>query len=92
MTGNVAQVFARDEELIATLTEVRACLRGSGHLVFETPDPGRRGGEWTTEKTRCTVDITGVGRVGYDVDLLDVSLPFVTCRATTKRSGQPWPL
>jgi len=43
MTGNVAQVFVRDEAWSATLTGAHTALRDGGHLVFETRDPSYRG-------------------------------------------------
>ena len=83
MTGNVAQVFLRDEDWAATLASVRAALHPSGHLVFETRDPSRRGWEdWNPHDTRSIVDIDGVGQVEYSVELVDVSLPFVSFKST----------
>lgn len=83
MTGNVAQVFLTDNEWTGALTDIRAALRPSGHFVFETRDSRRRGWEeWTTDNTRLSVEIAGVGRVEYSVDLLDVSLPHVSFRTT----------
>jgi ubiquinone/menaquinone biosynthesis C-methylase UbiE len=52
MTGNVAQVFVRDEEWSAALGGILRVLRGDGHLVFETRDPSFRGwDEWTRERS-----------------------------------------
>lgn len=83
MTGNVAQVFLHDDDWTTALTDIRAALCPTGHLVFETRDPQRRGWEeWTTDQTQSTADIAGVGQVEYSADLIDVSLPFVTFRWT----------
>lgn len=42
MTGNVAQVFLTDDDWATTLLAIRAALRPTGDLVFETRDPPRR--------------------------------------------------
>lgn len=83
MTANVAQVFLADADWNGALTDIHSSIRPSGHFVFETRHPSRRGWEeWTTENTRSLVEIAGVGRVEYSVDLLDVSLPYVSFRST----------
>ena len=83
MTGNVAQVFVTDDEWLTTLRSIRAALRPGGHLVFETRDPARRGWlEWDREQTETTDDVPGVGVVRSWCDLLDVSGPLVTFRAS----------
>lgn len=83
MTGNVAQVFLSDESWSATLVEIRGALRAGGHFVFESRDPQRRAWEeWTAENTRSTVDLDDIGQVEYFVELLDVSLPYVSFRWT----------
>lgn len=83
MTGNVAQVFLDDNEWAETLAHIRAAMRPRGALIFETRIPSRRGWEeWTPELSRRTVHIANVGEVEYSVNVVDVSLPFVSFRST----------
>lgn len=83
MTGNVAQVFLRDEDWLATLTGIHDALRPSAHLVFETRDPRRRGWEdWNREGSVSRIDVPGVGAVESWVELLEVELPLVSFRWT----------
>lgn len=83
MTGNVAQVFAADDDWHATLAAIRACLRGGGRLVFETRDPARRAWEeWTRAATWKRVQVPGVGEVETWIDLTAVALPLVSFRTT----------
>jgi SAM-dependent methyltransferase len=82
MTGNVAQVFVREEEWSATLSGAHRSLRDGGHLVFETRDPSYRGWkEWTRDQSIAVRD-TVAGRVEHWVELTDVTLPFVSFRHT----------
>ncbi len=82
MTGNVAQVFVREEEWLATLAGARSAVRDGGHLVFETRDPSFCGWkEWTREQSSTVTD-TVAGRVEHWVDLTHVALPFVSFRHT----------
>ncbi|MDT7786145.1 MAG: hypothetical protein QOF58_4564 [Pseudonocardiales bacterium] len=74
MTGNVAQVFL-GEDWEATLRGVRGALRPGGHFVFETRRPERRAWEdWARTKPRVLVGVR------EQLELLDVSLPFVSLR------------
>lgn len=83
MTGNVAQVFLADEDLLATLAGVRRALVAGGHLVFETRDPSREAWRsWTPEQSRRHTDVDGIGIVESWVEVLDVDLPYVTFRWT----------
>ncbi len=83
MTGNVAQVFLDDEALSAALSDVRRAVRPNGRVVFEVRDPGRRAWRaWNRKETYRRTEIRGAGVVGSWVDVLDVSLPFVTFRWT----------
>lgn len=83
MTGNVAQVFLVDDEWLRTLEAVRDVLRPGGYLVFESRRPERRGWlEWNPKDSFSSVEIDGVGLVDSWYDVIDVSLPFVTFRAT----------
>jgi ubiquinone/menaquinone biosynthesis C-methylase UbiE len=83
MTGNVAQVFLTDREWTETLEAVHRSLRSGGDLVFETRRPERHAWrEWNREESFNRVEIDGVGVVDSWYDVLDVSLPYVTFRAT----------
>lgn len=83
MTGNVAQVFLSETEWSDALMDIRNALEPAGRLVFESRDPSRRAWEkWNAEATRSTAAIDGVGLVEFGVDLVDVSLPFVSFRWT----------
>lgn len=82
MTGNVAQVFVREQEWLATLARVRSVLGDGGHLVFESRDPSFCGWkEWTREQSSAVTD-TVAGRVEHWVELTHVALPFVSFRHT----------
>jgi SAM-dependent methyltransferase len=81
MTGNVAQVFVRDEDWSATLVGVRHAVRDGGYLVFETRDPGFR--VWEEWRTRPrAIEQTSAGPVECSVEVLDVELPLVSFRQT----------
>lgn len=83
MTANVAQVFVSDAEWAATLSGVRAALKPGGRLVFETRDPAVEAWRgWTSELTRSTTSIQGVGAVEAWVEVTDVSGDLVTFRGT----------
>lgn len=83
MTGNVAQVFLEDREWADTLDAIGEVLRPGGCLVFESRRPEREGWlEWNRDDSLATVEIDGLGVVESWYDVLDVSLPLVTFRAT----------
>ncbi len=83
MTGNVAQVFLDDHEWRRTLEAIREMLRPGGHLVFESRRPERQAWlEWNREDSLARVEIDGVGVVESWYDVMEVSLPLVTFRAT----------
>lgn len=64
MTGHVFQVFLTDEETLATLEAVRACLRPGGRLLFETRNPLVGEWEsWTEAESAEEVAVPGVGPV-----------------------------
>ena len=76
MTGNVAQVFLGDD-WEATLRGVRRALKPGGHFVFETRRPEHRAWEdWSRAKPRVLVGVR------EQLELLNVSLPFVSFRHT----------
>ncbi|PZS34566.1 MAG: SAM-dependent methyltransferase [Pseudonocardiales bacterium] len=83
MTANVAQAIVAPEAWQATLRGVHAALRPGGRLVFETRDPARRAWEgWQRESSYAVTEIDGVGAVETWFDLLEVSEPLVTFRAS----------
>jgi SAM-dependent methyltransferase len=83
MTGNVAQVFLRDDEWDAVLRAACAALRPGGHLVFETRDPARRAWcAWNREETFRRVELPGVGVVETWTEVTKVAPPFVSFRQT----------
>ncbi len=83
MTGNVAQVFLSDIDWSQTLNAIHAALRPGGYLVFETRDPAYRGWEeWTKEQSHSFIEVADEGRVETWVELVDVSLPYVSFRWT----------
>jgi hypothetical protein len=64
MTGNVAQAIVDPQGWQATLQQVRARLRRSGRLVFETRDPADEAWRrWTPGTSRRFVDVDRVGTV-----------------------------
>ena len=76
MTGNVAQVFLGDDWETA-LRCVHNALRPGGHLAFETRRPEQRAWEdWARAQPRVR------GGVREQLELLSVSLPFVSIRHT----------
>jgi SAM-dependent methyltransferase len=83
MTANVAQVFLTDDDWMTTLRAARSALRPGGFLVFEVRDPAREGWrEWTRDRSWRRHEIDRVGVVETWVELVDVSLPFVTFVST----------
>ena len=84
MTANVAQVFVEDQEWLATLDAVRACLRPGGHLAFETRVPADRAWQrWTKEATHQVVDVAGQGLVEDWVQVTAVVGDRVTFESPT---------
>jgi SAM-dependent methyltransferase len=83
MTGNAVQAIAEPADWAATLRGIHGALRPGGHLVFETRDPARRAWlEWNSETSRTVSDLPGIGVVEHWFDVIDVSGPLVTFRAT----------
>ena len=81
MTGNVAQVFTEDSAWASSLTAIREALRHDGHFVFETRDPSKRSWEnWTREHSFRVVPLETGHDIETWIDLVDVSLPFVSFR------------
>lgn len=85
MTGNVAQVFVRDDDWASTLAAIARSLRPGGRLVFETRDPDRRAWErWTPEHTTATADLPDGERATTWCTATAVELPLVTFRYRTR--------
>jgi SAM-dependent methyltransferase len=82
MTGNVAQVFLRDDEWSSVLQATRRALRPNGCLVFEARVPERRAWErWTPELTHRVVEVPGVGEVESWDELAEANDELVTFRS-----------
>ncbi|HEX3592309.1 MAG TPA: methyltransferase domain-containing protein [Pseudonocardiaceae bacterium] len=83
MTGNAAQVFLTDDDWTNTLAGIHTALRPGGHFVFETRRPERKAWEdWAADPDHATVDLPGIGVVELNMDVTDVSLPYVSFRYT----------
>jgi SAM-dependent methyltransferase len=81
MTGNVAQVFLTDGDWVQALQGIHAALRPRGYLVFETRRPERRVWEdWAADTGPVILDVPGSGPVERRLEVVDVSLPFVSFR------------
>lgn len=83
MTGNVAQVFLTNQSWETTLLAAHVALHPGGTLVFEVRDPAREAWrEWDREQSYRRLELSDVGTIERWVDLVDVSLPFVSFRHT----------
>jgi ubiquinone/menaquinone biosynthesis C-methylase UbiE len=83
MTGNVAQVFLTDEELMSTLRRCLDALCQDGRLVFEVRDPTKEAWKsWSREQSYKTIEVPGIGTVESWVELINVQLPLVSFRYT----------
>ena len=83
MTGNVAQVFVKDQEWMTTLRACRDALRPDGRLVFEVRDPTKEAWKgWNREQSSQTIEAPGIGTVESWVELMNVQLPLVSFRST----------
>jgi SAM-dependent methyltransferase len=83
MTGNVAQVFATDDDWMANLEAIRQALLPEGRLVFESRIPEDEAWRrWTREKTHIRVEVPGVGGVASWSEVTDVAGPLVSFRTT----------
>ncbi|MEZ0491875.1 class I SAM-dependent methyltransferase [Kineococcus sp. TBRC 1896] len=83
MTGNVAQVFLTDDDLLAAFEGVARAVRPGGRFVLEARRPQARAWETWVPAVEHR-DVPGVGRVRRDFALLDVTLPFVSFRYTVR--------
>ena len=82
MTGNVAQVFLTNAEWDAALRSVRAALRPSGRLVFETRDPAAQAWrEWNRAGSLSRADVPGVGTVQSWAEVTDIRSDLVSFRS-----------
>jgi SAM-dependent methyltransferase len=83
MTGNVAQVFLRDDEWAEVTSAAYRTLRPGGRLVFETREPARRAWlTWNPRESRSEQFIPGTGTVRSWHEVTAVSGDFVTFRTT----------
>jgi SAM-dependent methyltransferase len=83
MTGNVAQAIADPQTWRKTLRGAHGALRPGGRLVFETRDPARRvWEELTREKSYRVTETPHAGSVESWAELIEMSRPLVTFRAT----------
>jgi ubiquinone/menaquinone biosynthesis C-methylase UbiE len=79
MTGHVFQVFLEDEEVRATLRNLRRHLAPGGRLAFETRNPlVEEWREWVPALTRETVQVPGIGTVEIHYDITKAEGAFVT--------------
>ncbi len=70
MTGHVFQVFLDDDEVRATLRNLRRHLAPGGRLAFETRNPlVEEWREWIPELTRERVTVPGIGAVDIHYDI-----------------------
>ncbi len=83
MTGNVAQVFIKDEDWLSALCRIREALAPKGYFIFECRDAKKRAWEqWNRQATFSETHIPGVGTVVSWVELTDISLPLVSLQWT----------
>jgi ubiquinone/menaquinone biosynthesis C-methylase UbiE len=79
MTGNVFQVFLGDEEIRATLRNLRRHLAPGGRLAFETRNPQvEEWRAWTPALTREIITVPGVGAVEVHYDIAEADRALVT--------------
>jgi SAM-dependent methyltransferase len=79
MTGHVFQVFLEDDEVRATLRNLRRHLAPGGCLAFETRNPlVEEWREWVPALTRETVEVPGIGAVEIHYDIAQAEGALVT--------------
>jgi ubiquinone/menaquinone biosynthesis C-methylase UbiE len=79
MTGHVFQVFLEDDDVRATLRNLRRHLAPGGKLAFETRNPLiEEWREWTPDLTRERIDVPGIGAVEIHYDIAGVEGERVT--------------
>ena len=77
MTGHVFQVFLEDDDVRATLRNLRRHLAPGGQLAFETRNPLVE--EWRTwTPSRETLQVPGIGAVEMHYDVMSTDPTFVT--------------
>ena len=77
MTGHVFQVFLEDDDVRATLRNLRRHLAPGGQLAFETRNPLVE--EWRTwTPSRETLQVPGIGAVEMHYDVTSTDPTFVT--------------
>lgn len=79
MTGHVFQAFLEDEEIAASLANLRRHLGPGGRIAFETRNAAVRAWEnWTPERTTTRVHVPAMGIVDVHYAVHSVNGPFVT--------------
>jgi ubiquinone/menaquinone biosynthesis C-methylase UbiE len=79
MTGHVFQVFLEDDEVRATLRNLRRHLAPGGRLAFETRNPlVEDWREWIPALTRESLQVPGIGPVDIHYDIAKAEGAFVT--------------
>jgi SAM-dependent methyltransferase len=79
MTGHVFQVFLEDDEVRATLRNLRRHLAPGGCLAFETRNPlVEEWREWTPALTRESLQVPGIGAVDIHYDIAKAEGALVT--------------
>lgn len=79
MTGHAFQAIIHDDDIAASLANVRRHLAPGGRFSFETRNPlVREWVDWTPEKSREQVAVPGVGTVEVSYDILAAEGELVT--------------
>jgi len=79
MSGNVFQVFLRDEDIRKTLSAIAALLSPQGRLAFETRNPLVREWEsWIPAETAVSLNVSGAGKVDVHYDVTGVEYRIVS--------------
>ena len=79
MTGHVFQVFLEDDEVRATLRNLRRHLAPGGRLAFETRNPlVEEWREWIPALTRESLQVPSIGAVEIHYDIAEAQGAFVT--------------
>jgi SAM-dependent methyltransferase len=73
MTSHVAQVYVEDSEWCDVLAHLRGALVPGGVLCFDSRDPRARAwDQWTSDRTRAAVTLSGARVVRTWVDVVSV--------------------
>jgi SAM-dependent methyltransferase len=81
MTGHAFQTLQTDDEIVASLSNLRDHLAEGGRLAFETRNPDAREWQgWTPAQTLEMRHVPGLGRVGLFNSIDRAELPYVVYR------------